>query len=485
MNARCALPTAGETAVPIDIRQIIRDHQGRNYDLLREHVNPQFARVLRTIGFDRCYVRAEGAYLWDIEGRKYLDMLGGYAVFNFGRNHPDIRRAIIDALEADLPSWVQMEAPLLAGALAAELKKRIPYPLERVFFTNSGTEGIEAAIKFARCATGRPGIVHCEKGFHGLTLGALSLNGCESFRSGFEPFLPHCRQIPFDNLTALEAALSNRDVAAFIVEPIQGKGVNIPADGYLAEAMGLCREYGTLLVVDEVQTGVGRTGKFLATQWDEGCEPDMVVLSKALSGGYVPVGAVLLRRSIFDRVYSSMDRAIVHSSTFHEGAPAMAAALASLAALDDTDAMNNAIRIGAMIRDGVQAMIPRFEFLHAVRQRGLMIGIQFGKPRSLGLRTAWSLINRMDENLFPQAVTMPLLDRHRILTQVAGHRTNVVKLIPPLIISEDDAKWFLDAFEQVMADVHKFPGPVWGVLKDLGAMAVTHRARSETAPVKA
>jgi ornithine--oxo-acid transaminase len=468
--------------VPLDVRQLLKANEGRNYDLHRDHVNPQFAKVLKTIGYDRCYVRAEGQYLWDVAGTRYLDMLGGYAVFNMGRNHPDIRQAIIDFLNEDYPSLVQMEAPLLSGLLAEELKKRVApvsEALEIVYFTNTGAEGVETAIKFAKCATGRPGIVYCGRAFHGLSTGALALNGCESFRSGFEPFLPHCRKIPFNDLPALEEALAARDVAAFVVEPIQGKGVHIPLPGFLREAAALCRKYGTLFVADEVQTGVGRTGKFLALEHEGDVDPDIVVLSKALSGGYVPVGAVLTRKSIYQKVFSSMDRAVVHSSTFGQGSLAMIAGLASLRVLDEYDLMANATRMGEMLGNGLRAMASgdRFEFLHEIRQRGLMIGIQFGKPKSMSLRTGWSLIHTMDKNLFPQAVTIPLIDQHHIITQVAGHETNVVKLIPPLVINEDDVRMFLGAFEQVMIDLHQFPGPVWKVLKKLGTLALTNRPR--------
>jgi ornithine--oxo-acid transaminase len=467
--------------VPLDVRQLLKDNEGRNYDLHRDHVNPQFAKVLKTIGYDRCYVRAEGQYLWDIAGTRYLDMLGGYAVFNMGRNHPDIRQAIRDFLDEDYPSLVQMEAPLLSGLLAEELKKRMPNGLDIVYFTNTGAEGVETAIKFARCATSRSAVVHCGRAFHGLSTGALALNGCESFRSGFEPFLPHCRQIPFNDLAALEEALAARDVAAFVVEPIQGKGVFIPAPSYLREAAQLCRKYGTLFVTDEVQTGIGRTGRFLALEHDGDVDPDIVILSKALSGGYVPVGAVLTRKSIYQRVFSSMDRAVVHSSTFGQGSLAMIAGLASLRALDEHDLMTNAQRMGDMLGEGLRAMVDRFEFLHDIRQRGLMIGIQFGRPRSMSLRTGWALIHKMDKNLFPQAVTIPLLDQHHIITQVAGHETNVVKLIPPLVLDEEDVRTFLSAFEQVMVDLHQFPGPVWKVLKKLGSLAVTSRPREAAA----
>jgi ornithine--oxo-acid transaminase len=370
-----------------------------------------------------------------------------------------------------------MEAPLLSGLLAAELKKRMPNQLDTVFFTNSGAEGIETALKYAKCATGRPAILYCQKAFHGLTYAALSLNGDENFREGFTPFLPDCRQLPFNDLEALERELGKKDVAALVVEPIQGKGVNIPAPGYLREAARLCRQYGAIFIADEVQSGMGRTGRFLAIEHDGDVDPDIVVLAKTLSGGFVPVGAVLCKKWIHEKVFSSMQRSVVHSSTFSQGSFAMVAGLAALDVLDRQQLIPNAERMGNRIGEGLRAMIPRFEFLKAVRWRGLMIGIEFGPPKSLGLKTAWALMHKMDKSLFPQAAIIPLLDKHHIITQVAGHNIDVIKLLPPLVISEADAVWFLDAFEDVLVQLHKFPGPAWDVVSDIGRMVLTRRAR--------
>jgi len=468
-----AQPGAG-----LDICALLKAQQGRNYELHAQHVNPANVRTLKTIGFDRCYVRAEGPYLWDIEGTKYLDLLSGYGVFSLGRNHPDVRRVLMDFLQADYPSLVKMEAPLLSGLLAEELKKRMPNQLDMVFFANSGAEGVETAIKYARCATRKPAILHCEKAFHGLSYGALSLNGCDSFREGFAPYLTDCRMIPFNDLAALERELSRRDVAAFVVEPVQGKGVNLPAPGYLRDAAALCRKHGALFVADEVQSGMGRTGRFLAVEHDGNVDPDIVVLSKALSGGYVPVAAVLCRKWIHEKVFSSMQRSVVHSSTFSQGNFAMAAGLAALDVIDRYDLINKARDFGNRLGEGLRALLPRFELLKEIRWRGLMVGIEFGAPRSLGLRTAWTLMHTLDKSLFPQAAIIPLLDKHHIITQVAGHHVDVIKLLPPLVISETDVQWFLKAFEEVMEQLHKFPGPAWEVITDIGRMAVTNRSRN-------
>lgn len=451
-----------------DILGLLKENEGRNYELHDAHVNPRFAKTLRTIGFDRCYTRAEGPYLWDHEGRRYIDMLSGYGVFNIGRNHPVIRQALIDFMNSDYPSMVQMEAPLLSGLLARELKARMPNELDYVYFPNSGTEGVEAAIKFARAATGKPAILHCKKAFHGLSNGSLSLNGDTVFRETFEPLLPECRSIPFNDLAALEEALAAGDIAAFIVEPVQGKGVNIPSPGYLREAAALCRKHGALFVADEVQSGMGRTGKFLALEHDGDVDPDIVILSKSLSGGYVPVGAVLTRQWIFDRVFPNMEKSVIHSSTFGQGSLAMAAGLATLHVMDEEQLIPRATELGDRIGQALQALVPQYEFMHEVRWRGLMIAIEFAKPKSFGLRTGWDIAHRMDKSLFPQAITMPLIQEHGMITQVAGHHIDVVKLLPPMVLSDTDVNDFVNAFDQVMKNLHRFPGPVWEALSRMG-----------------
>jgi len=464
----------------LDIRALCKKHEGQNYELHAAHVNPSAVRTLKTIGFDRCYVRAEGPYLWDVEGTKYLDMLSGYGVFGLGRNHPEIVRVLQDFLGSSYPSLVKMDAPLLGAILAGELKKRMPMPLDNVFFTNSGAEGIETALKYARCATGRPGIIHCAKAFHGLTYGALSINGDESFRQGFEPFLTDCRKIPYNDLEALEKELRRGDVAAFVVEPVQGKGVNIPSPGYLREAARLCHKHGALFVDDEVQAGMGRTGRFLAIEHDGEVDADIVVMAKTLSGGFVPVGAVLCKKWIHEKVFSSMQRSVVHSSTFSEGSLAMVAGLATLEVMDREGLIQKAANIGNQLGEGLKSLIPRYEFLKEVRWRGCMVGIEFGSPRSLTLKTAWSVIHTLDKSLFPQAAIIPLLDKHHVLTQVAGHHIDVVKLLPSFVMTEADVQWFLQSFEEVLGQMHKFPGPAWDVLMGIGRNALTRRPRESS-----
>jgi len=457
-----------------DILKELADRAGESFSLHEKYLNPQMVRVLKTIGFDRHYVRAEGPYLFDKAGTRYLDLLAGFGVFALGRNHPTIKQAMRAILDADLPNLVQMDVSLLSGLLAERLLAQIPHQ-EKVFFCNSGTEAVEAAIKLARAATGRSKLVFCDHAFHGLTMGALTMNGDAAFRDGFGPLLPDAVRVPWDDLSALEAALAGNDVAAFFVEPIQGKGVNLPGAGYLREAARLCRRSGALFVADEVQTGLGRTGKFLAIEHDE-VEPDLVLLAKALSGGFVPVGAVVGKKWIFDRVFDRMDRAVVHGSTFGKNNLAMAAGLATLAVLEDEGLVENAARRGDGLLRRLGALVPRYELLKDVRGRGLMLALEFGAPRSLGLRAAWSVLEKATKGLFCQTVIIPLFSRHHILAQVAGHEMYVIKLLPPLCLSQADEDWIVEAFDDVIADCHKVPSSVWQLATTMAGGALKSKA---------
>jgi ornithine--oxo-acid transaminase len=345
-----------------------------------------------------------------------------------------------------------------------------------MFFCNSGTEAVEAAIKFARFTTKREKIVFCEHGYHGLTMGALSLNGEEIFREGFGPLLPRCSSVPFNNLDLLEAALSNKDVAAFIVEPIQGKGVNLPDAGYLPEVERLCKKYGTLFVADEVQTGIGRTGKFWAIDhWN--VKPDMICMAKALSGGFVPVGAVAMTQKVMDTVYNRMDRAVVHGSTFAKNNLAMAAGLATLHVMEEEKLVENSAVIGTDIINSLNAMSGKYEFLKEVRGKGMMIAIEFQSPKSLKLKAAWAMLEAANKGLFCQMITIPLFKEHRILTQVAGHGMNVVKLLPPLMINQKDRDNIVQSFDQVIAETHQIPGSIWDLGKNLASHALKGKSK--------
>jgi acetylornithine/succinyldiaminopimelate/putrescine aminotransferase len=458
--------------VAFSLTDHIAERQGEQYALHRQYLNTSLARVQAIIGFDKIYTRGEGAYLWDAEGNRYLDLLAGYSVFNLGRGHPMVKQVMQEVLSMARPNLVKMDCPLLAGLLAEDLVKRMPPGLDTIFFANSGADAVDTALKFARGATRRPRALYLDHAFHGLTLGTLSINGGSQFRQGFQPLMPGFDAVEMNDLEGLERELRRRDVAAFVVEPIQGKGVYIPSDSYLPEAQRLCRKYGTLFVCDEVQVGLGRTGRFLCCEhW--GLEPDMVTLAKSLGGGYMPVSATITRRSIHDKTFSRLDRCQVHSTTFGQNELAMAAGLATLHVLEEERLIERAATMGRKLQDGLSALQERYDLIADVRGKGLMIAIEFKPPRPLRLRAAWTAAEAAQKGLFSQLVVMALMRDHQILTQVGGPDVNIIKLLPPLIIGDEEVEAIVAAFDAVLAEAARVRGRVWGLSAQLVKHAVS------------
>jgi ornithine--oxo-acid transaminase len=450
--------------MPLDLKQLVQSRLGENYALHERHLNSTLVQVQRIIGFDQVYARAEGAYLYDREGRDYLDFLSGYSVYNLGRNHPAIKQAIRDVVDLDLPNMVQMDCSLLSGLLAEALLKKAPPHLDAVFFCNSGTEAVEGAIKFARAATGRPALVSFKGAFHGLSNGALSIMGDVHFRDGFGPLLADVTQLPLGDLAALEQRLAAKDVAALVFEPVQGKGVRFPADDFYLQAQALCRKYGTLVVCDEVQTALGRTGRWWGHEhWS--LEPDIITVAKSLSGGYVPCAAIIMRRAIYQKTFSRLDRCVVHSSTFGRNNLAMACGLATLSVIDDEGLVERSREMGARLLARLRELQAKHSLIREVRGLGLMIGIEFHEPREFGLKMGWKLLHKMEAELFAQMLVTALFTRHRILSQIAGHAMDVLKILPPLMIGEAEIERFVSALDSVLTECRSFPGPLW----DLGA----------------
>jgi ornithine--oxo-acid transaminase len=436
------------------LNELVEERGAEALDLHAQTINPQFVKLLRTIGFDRRWARAEGAYLWDADGNRYLDMLGGFGMFNVGRNNPRVREALVEALGLERPGSVQLGVDSLPALLAEELLRRAPSSVERALFTSSGAESVEAAIKLGRAATGRPRVVSAEHGFHGLTLGALSANESPEFTARFGPLLPGFARVPWNDLEALEQELEREDVALFLVEPVQGKGVNLPADDYLEGAQQLCRRYGTLFCVDEVQTGFGRTGRLFALEhWE--LEPDLITVAKSLSGGYVPVGALLMSAEVYDGVFDSLPNAVSHGSTFAPNDLAMVAGLATLRELDEQRLVERSARLGDLLLERTRPLVQRSPVVRDVRGLGLMWAIEFEEPEG-GSRT-WKLLERIQPALFSQLVVVPLFRDHRILSQVAGHGLNVLKGLPPLVVTEEDLDRFVAALDETVARAEKMP----------------------------
>ncbi len=451
--------------------------------LASRHLDPSLVNVLRILGFDKEFASAKGSHLYDTAGRAYLDFHTGEGFASLGHNHPGVREVLQATLAADLADGVQIHYSPLAGMLAEALTQRLPAALEAVFFASTGAEAVDSAMKFARAATGRPRLISCDSSFHGVTLGPLSLVGDDFFKEGFGPLLPGCARVPFGDLERLEDELRSKDVAAFFVEPIQGREVTLPPEGYLKAAQELCRRYGTLFVADEIQTGLGRTGKWFALEhW--GLEPDFVLVGKALSGGYMPVAAMATTREIYQRAVGALERSYVHQSTYGRNRLSMAAGLATMRIIERDGLVENSAQIGALLRDGLLELQGRHEMIEHIRASGLMVGIELGAPSSRAARVNWRLIHMASEGLFPQLIVIPLHRDHGVITMAAG-KNDVIKLLPPLTLSESEAQTFLQALDIVLGDVEGSGSKNWGVVRDIAVSTLRRRATPQKKPPEA
>ncbi|MCV9880143.1 aminotransferase class III-fold pyridoxal phosphate-dependent enzyme [Brenneria izbisi] len=508
------LTSQGETVNEAKFHQLRRFHGGKQpaaldidddpqhlrTEVLRcfgEHINPVLREFYEFNHVERVFNHGQGCWLTDLDGRRYLDFMAGYGCLNTGHNHPRVIAQLQHYLTQQYPTFVQyLSAPLHASLLARRLSELTPGGLERVFLSNSGTEAVEAALKLAMAASNKttfdkptidkPTILYCANGYHGKTLGALSVTGREKHRKVYEPLLPRCEEIPFGDATALQARLLKGDVMAFIMEPIQGEGgVTMPPDGYLSAVRALCSEHQCLWILDEIQTGLGRTGKMFACQWED-VSPDIMVLSKSLSGGLVPIGATLSSKEVWQRAYGNIDRFSLHTSTFGGGNFAAAAALASLDVMEHEDLAGNARLVGAHLRQGLEELARKHYFIKEVRGRGLMLAVEFQNDISDGieafvqemtsrlpakaaatyrmmpmkardhLEAAMKELESTMADMFVLRIMTKLSQEHNILTFVTANNNRVMRIQPPLILSLEEAELFIKALSEVCDELSTF-----------------------------
>jgi ornithine--oxo-acid transaminase len=420
-------------------------------------VNPQWARLLGIMEMNVEYQRCEGAELHISGGRRIIDFNSGYCVHNIGHNHPRLIAALKRELDLAGPAMLQSHVSGLAGDLAERLCTLAGGRLSKAYFACSGSEGIETVIKFARAHTRRSGILYAANGFHGLTCGALSLMSNGFWKEGFGPLLPDTESTSFGDIQDLERKLMTKRFAAFVLEPIQGEsGVREPPRDYLEKAQELCRKYGTLLALDEVQTGFYRTGTFLAAHHYR-VEPDMVVLAKAISGGLIPCSAVLMSDDICSSVYSSLKRAFVHTSTYSENGLAMRAGLTTLDILADQQLGERATTQGDKLRAKLRDRLLEYEMIADIRGLGLLGAIEFKRPRSILLRAPFESFNLIHPGMFGQVVVMRLFRDHGILSQICGNDFMSLKVAPPLIVTDEQIDHYVSAIEAVVHDMHHSP----------------------------
>lgn len=393
----------------------------------KEHISPSMARLLKFSGFYAQEETAQGVYIYDEQGRKYLDCSGGYGIFILGHRHPEVVEAVKAQIDR-MPIASHVFFNPLQAELAEKLAKACGGGLDYCFFCNSGTEAVEGAIKIARLATGKPTIISTRNAFHGKTMGSLSVSGREMYKNGCGPLLPETVQIPFNDADALEKAIDDH-TAAFICEPIQGEGGIIVPDAELfAKVRRICSDKGVLFVADEVQSGMGRTGSFLALD-KLGIKPDMVLLAKGLGGGVVPIGAIVATREVWQPFFKNPT---IHTSTFGGNQLACSAAIATLKIIERDGLVQRAGVMGEYFAKGLREVKSRHEDVIAeVRGAGLMLGVE------------------MREEGFGGSIIYEMA-RSRVTAVYTLNNQKVIRFEPALIIEKEQIDFALDAFERAV-----------------------------------
>ncbi len=418
--------------------------------MFAKHVNPGLKTMLSAIGFDKNFVRAEGIFVYDDAGTRYLDFLGGYGSLPFGHNPKDVLAGVEKA--SSHPNFLQARASSLQAALAHDLAAILPGDLSMAFFCNSGAESVEGALKMARIATGKQVFIHCTGAFHGKTLGALSVGGREKYKTPFQPLIPGCVEVPFGDIRALEQALDQHRCAAVIMEPVQGEaGVIVPPEGYLKQVRELTDAHDTLLILDEVQTGLGRTGTMFACE-HEGVVPDIMCLAKALGGGVMPLGATVATRKVWEKAYGGLSKAVLHTSTFGGGARACAAGLVTIGKLVEENLAERARDLGEYFLNGLRTLQKSYKTIKEVRGKGLLIGLEFDKPvEGLLDKLTAGAINEFAKEYYASLVAGELLGKHQVITAYTLNNPNVMRLEPPLTVTKDQIDYVLNALEDIFS----------------------------------
>lgn len=425
--------------------QLVRDALGESSERVHaattRHLNGKLVESLNLLGYLRDFVSANGVELVDASGRRYLDFLAGYGSVPLGHNHPAVASAVRAAIDANVPHFILMAPEALPAKLAARLAAIAPGELSMTFLASSGSEAVDGALKLARAVTRRPRFVAARRGYHGATFGAMAVTGDPRLEV-FEP-LGERTLVPWGDAAAIERELARRDVAAVILEPIQAEGgVNLPPAGYLAAIERACKSTGTLFILDEVQTGLGRTGRWLACERD-GVVPDVLVLAKALSGGLVPISAYVTTPALWKKAYGTLATCELHCTTYRGGPLACAAALATLEVIEATGLVAKADALGARLGEQLRAATSGHPLVREVRGQGLLWGIELAPP--LG-----SSADGISAALVAQWVVVGLLERG-IVTQVTTLAPNVVRVEPSLIVEATHVERFCEALRDTLA----------------------------------
>lgn len=431
-----------DDALSLSREDIVKNH--------KEYLNSALVQLMGLIDFTRNFVKAEGTKVWDDEGNEYLDFLGAYGAMNLGHNHPKVFQAMEKAFGK--PNLLQAALSPLPAVLAHNLAQVTPGNLKHSFFCNSGAEAVEGALKLVRIATGKEPVIYCKGAFHGKSFGALSVTGREKYQKPFEPLLHNFASVPYDDLAALEEALATGQAAAVILEPIQGEGgIIIPHDGYLKGVRELCDKYKAYMIIDEVQTGFGRTGYLFACE-KEGVTPDVMCVAKSLGGGVMPIGAYITTEELWNKAYGSVEKCLLHTSTFGGNAMATAAGIAALEIIIEEGLVEKARKNGEYFLARLKELQAKYPIIKDVRGMGLMIGLEFDEPVKKGSfaeKLGGKFINKLSGEYMGALIAGELLNKHHIITAYTLNNPNVIRLEPPLIVTREELDRVLAALEEI------------------------------------
>ncbi len=441
------------------IKDMVEQHLNSSDHLSKKHVHPRMLKMMDMAGMNIAFQRAEGPYFYDDQGNRYLDLLSGGGVHFIGRHHPEVREAVNAVNNMDIPNLSVINASALGGLLAGELIDLLGPGFSKVQYSNSGSESNEVALRFARYCTRRRRFLFLKGAFHGRTYGAISMCGFDEMKEGMDPRMPTCTPITPNDLDELRYELSKGDVAAFFYEAVQGMTLDTLEVDYLREARRLCDEFGTLLVADEVQTGFARMGNHWFAFQEAGIVPDMVCLSKTLSGGAAPIAATVIGDHVYDTVFKKFKSGPIYFSTFAENNISMAAGLATVKVLKDLDAPKRAAEISKKFRDGLYALKDKHDVIDRVAGKGMMIGIYFKNSEHHPLlRAQQAIMGAFDNGTFGASVNVELVRKHRIIVQIPGPGLNAIKILPPVILEDEDIQYFLDSLDSVLTEMYASAG---------------------------
>ena len=417
-----------------------------------EHINPAFIKLLGMFRYGRVLEKARDVWIWDHDDTRYLDALSSYGAANIGHNHPRLTQRLKDFLDDGILNLVHVGPSTHQGDLAAKLTDLAGEGIDVALMTNSGAEAVEAGMKLARAATQREDFIFCEESYHGTTMGTLSIMGHERMRRQFQPLLGNCHSFVFGDLDGLETLLKTHRTAGVVIDPgLCEAGVLVPPAGFLEGVQKLCRKYGALLILDEVQTGLGRTGKLFAFQ-HEGFVPDIICLAKSLSGSIVPIGAAMTHKALYQKALNSVESFDVFFSTFGGNSFACAAASETLDILSDENLVENSAALGAFVLESLRSRLSGHPLVREIRGRGLFIAIELGPTDSGWInKLAPALVRGVSKNIFGQWAAVKLLER-QVICQPATHNWNILKLMPPLTLQKAEAEMLVDSVVDVLSE---------------------------------